>query len=485
MNFSPGQVVGGPAERRSAGRSRLCPARVVGGPAERRSAGKSRDSARAGSSAGRGTTLGEARWRLCPARGRRRAGGNDARRGKVATLPRAGSLVGPRNGARRRSRLCPGRRRWWAGGTTLGGKGRDSAPGVRCGAKTGNHEVMTAATSCRHVPGTRRDPREGGTSLGDERATLVEYLRWQRLTLELKCAGLDAEQLARRSVEPSTMSLLGLVRHMADVERAWFRRRMAGQDVPQLLPVRRRAGRRLRRCRAPTPRSSRRRGRPGGRRSRSPSSSSPRRTDLDVSGTDGARQPGLAARGAGAHDRGVRPAQRPRRPAARADRRPRRPVNSDEWRRKHRAQCRIGGVADRRPLVPSIREPRRSDEVHDVRRHRSRAGHRSERDARHRGLGRDQRHPRYAGARRAVAPDRPMPPPYESGPVSCWSPTGRSPRARSGSSASTSSSATASTRPSRSRRPTRWRTRDGSSCGPSGRSRSTDPDGSGGGQVSR
>jgi len=67
------------------------------------------------------------------------------------------------------------------------------------------------------------DPREGGTSLGDERATLVEYLRAQRLTLQLKCQGLDANQLARRSVEPSTLSLLGLLRHMAEVERKWFR----------------------------------------------------------------------------------------------------------------------------------------------------------------------------------------------------------------------------------------------------------------------
>jgi uncharacterized damage-inducible protein DinB len=77
------------------------------------------------------------------------------------------------------------------------------------------------------------DPRSGGVSLGDERATLNEFLRTQRLTLQLKCEGLDAEQLARRSVEPSTMSLLGLVRHMAEVERSWFRRRFAGQDVPK------------------------------------------------------------------------------------------------------------------------------------------------------------------------------------------------------------------------------------------------------------
>jgi len=76
------------------------------------------------------------------------------------------------------------------------------------------------------------DPRTDPPTQGDERATLVGFLRWQRDTLELKCAGLDAADLARRGVPPSTLSLLGLVRHMADVERAWFRRVMAGQDAP-------------------------------------------------------------------------------------------------------------------------------------------------------------------------------------------------------------------------------------------------------------
>lgn len=78
------------------------------------------------------------------------------------------------------------------------------------------------------------DPRESGPAGTDERAVLTDYLRRYRLTLELKCADLDAEQLARRSVPPSTMSLLGLVRHMAEVERTWFRRTIAGQDVPLL-----------------------------------------------------------------------------------------------------------------------------------------------------------------------------------------------------------------------------------------------------------
>jgi hypothetical protein len=78
------------------------------------------------------------------------------------------------------------------------------------------------------------DPREHLPRLGDERGTLATSLRKQRLTLERKCEGLDAEAMARRSVEPSTMSLLGLVRHLAEVERANFRVLMAGQDVPRL-----------------------------------------------------------------------------------------------------------------------------------------------------------------------------------------------------------------------------------------------------------
>ena len=79
------------------------------------------------------------------------------------------------------------------------------------------------------------DPRENGPRLGDERTTLVESLRCQRLTLEMKCAGLDAEAMALRAVEPSTLSLLGLVRHLADEERDTFRVMMSGQDVPRLF----------------------------------------------------------------------------------------------------------------------------------------------------------------------------------------------------------------------------------------------------------
>ena len=75
------------------------------------------------------------------------------------------------------------------------------------------------------------DTRFETPTTGDERVVLAGFLRAQRTTLELKCSGLGPE-LARRSVEPSALSLLGLVRHLADVERRWFRQVLAGQDAP-------------------------------------------------------------------------------------------------------------------------------------------------------------------------------------------------------------------------------------------------------------
>ncbi|MGI5347953.1 DinB family protein [Streptomyces sp. CA-250714] len=67
-----------------------------------------------------------------------------------------------------------------------------------------------------------KDPRNNDQPSPDgELATLREYLTDYRLTLRMKCEGLNPEQLARRSVPPSTMSLLGLVRHLAEVERDW------------------------------------------------------------------------------------------------------------------------------------------------------------------------------------------------------------------------------------------------------------------------
>jgi uncharacterized damage-inducible protein DinB len=76
----------------------------------------------------------------------------------------------------------------------------------------------------------RPDPPD----LAGERATLTGFLDFQRATLEWKCSGLTGEQLARRSVAPSAMSLLGLVRHLTDVERHWFRRVVGGADAAPL-----------------------------------------------------------------------------------------------------------------------------------------------------------------------------------------------------------------------------------------------------------
>ncbi|MBA2812782.1 MULTISPECIES: DinB family protein [Streptomyces] len=68
----------------------------------------------------------------------------------------------------------------------------------------------------------------------DERSTLEGFLDYHRQTLELKCADLDDAQLRTASVPPSELSLMGLVRHMADVERNWFRRVLANEDAGPL-----------------------------------------------------------------------------------------------------------------------------------------------------------------------------------------------------------------------------------------------------------
>jgi len=66
---------------------------------------------------------------------------------------------------------------------------------------------------------------------------LESYLAWQRATLLDRCAGLTGEQLARRAVPPSHLSLLGLLRHLAKVERIWLRERFAGQRFESMYPA--------------------------------------------------------------------------------------------------------------------------------------------------------------------------------------------------------------------------------------------------------
>ncbi|MEV0728946.1 MULTISPECIES: DinB family protein [Polymorphospora] len=69
---------------------------------------------------------------------------------------------------------------------------------------------------------------------GPERPMLEGWLDWHRQTLLTKCAGLTADQLRTASAEPSNLTLLGLVRHMTEVERAWFRRRFAGETIGEV-----------------------------------------------------------------------------------------------------------------------------------------------------------------------------------------------------------------------------------------------------------
>jgi len=68
--------------------------------------------------------------------------------------------------------------------------------------------------------------------VASEREMLRAFLDYHRATLAMKCEGLSDHQLRRRSMPPSTLTLLGLVRHLAEVERAWFRRVINGEDLP-------------------------------------------------------------------------------------------------------------------------------------------------------------------------------------------------------------------------------------------------------------
>jgi hypothetical protein len=69
----------------------------------------------------------------------------------------------------------------------------------------------------------------------DERATLTAFLDFQRATLALKCDGLTGHQLRERAVPPSSLSLLGIVRHMAEVERNWFRPVLGGEPMATIF----------------------------------------------------------------------------------------------------------------------------------------------------------------------------------------------------------------------------------------------------------
>lgn len=95
--------------------------------------------------------------------------------------------------------------------------------------------MTTATTTCDTGDVERPDdwpyPDFDPAATADERTALTHFLAFHRDAFERKCAGLDPEQMARRSVEPSELSLLGLIRHLAGVECGWFRNVMAGESV--------------------------------------------------------------------------------------------------------------------------------------------------------------------------------------------------------------------------------------------------------------
>lgn len=93
---------------------------------------------------------------------------------------------------------------------------------------------MTDIPEENYSPLWADDRRTPPPRLGDERTILTAFLDYHRLTFEQKCAGLAAAKLSAASIEPSALTLHGLVRHLAGVERWWFQIQFAGDDVPLL-----------------------------------------------------------------------------------------------------------------------------------------------------------------------------------------------------------------------------------------------------------
>ena len=198
------------------------------------------------------------------------------------------------------------------------------------------------------------DDRARPPFMASDRASLDSWLEFYRSTLPLKIGGLTPEQLCRRAIPPSTLTLLGIVRHLTKVERYWFGNVVAGLDQPRLYceadPEGDFAGGRLETALADLDRyyaevaSARETG-------------SATRSGCGSAGKAQRRghQPAL---GPGAHDRGVRAPSRARRPAPRVHRRTHR-LLTDVSRPSRRFSSRTG---DRAPRAPrSCDRSRRSD----------------------------------------------------------------------------------------------------------------------------
>ncbi|GHE10045.1 DinB family protein [Streptomyces alanosinicus] len=101
---------------------------------------------------------------------------------------------------------------------------------------TDNTPQTPPADDTAQPPRALPDGRPIPPMTGSERVLLEGWLEFHRATLELKCRGLDDAQVRLASAEPSPLTLLGLVQHLAEVERNWFQRVLGGVDAPYLFP---------------------------------------------------------------------------------------------------------------------------------------------------------------------------------------------------------------------------------------------------------
>lgn len=95
--------------------------------------------------------------------------------------------------------------------------------------------AMTDIPAENYSPAWSGGDRPEVPATGDERAVLTSLLDWHRATLEAKFSGVPVGRLGEQAVPPSGLSLHGLVRHLAGVERWWFRIQLAGEDLPLLF----------------------------------------------------------------------------------------------------------------------------------------------------------------------------------------------------------------------------------------------------------
>jgi uncharacterized damage-inducible protein DinB len=96
---------------------------------------------------------------------------------------------------------------------------------------------MTPLPQTAYSPVFPNDTRTKPPMVGDERTLLTAFLDYHRATVELKCLGVAAEKLNERTMPPSTMTLHGLIRHLAGAEHWWFHYQFAGEETRHLFDV--------------------------------------------------------------------------------------------------------------------------------------------------------------------------------------------------------------------------------------------------------